>query len=571
MEEYHVKRPDAKNPKDLSVVDMKVPYHAHNRYMPLIYCFAVIFIPLGLFLCDHAFAAFVFLTIFTGYQSWKMGAQIALFSYVGIKKMAHYESADFEKLFVEEKRYRKAHNIDETNFIKWDDVKHFVILPNYKEAPEIMRLAIGTIAKSGIAKRSICLVLAMEEREKGSDVKANTLLDEFKSCFWDVLATYHPPNLEGETPGKSSNTRWAAQKVLESLASRGLKRDCCVLTVADADSEFHPEYFAAVTYHFIHQGGAEGQTPDRYLTIWQAPMLHYKNYLTQPAAVRLASVISTTHELANLADPTATKAPYSTYSISATLAEGVDGWDPDWISEDWHMNIKCFLATGGRARVVPIFLGVINYAPEDEGWWGTIQARWTQAKRHALGFSEIVFMQDHLPRVLRTLPRSEQFRFLSSYFFTWIKLLMIHVVLAVLFFIGPFNGYLINYFAKNSIADQLDINSWTFLVNCILQAMALVGFVGVFIDSVLIYEKISDRIIGATVQKDGEQIPNPQLSIVWRSRVAHVLTTVPLFILLCPVIFAGAMVSEWIAAYKSSKTHKFKYEVALKAPVPASS
>merc|ERR1719440_743861 len=114
-----------------------------------------------------------------------------------------------------------------------------------------------------------------------------------------------------------------------------LRTDRVVLTVADADSEFHAEYFAALQYHFLAAGGDEGSTPQRYTSIWQPPILHYKNYLSQPAIVRLASLFTSQHELANLADPNAMPIPYSTYSISAELARAVDGWDPDYISEDW--------------------------------------------------------------------------------------------------------------------------------------------------------------------------------------------------------------------------------------------
>ena len=53
----------------------------------------------------------------------------------------------------------------------------------------------------------------------------------------------------------------------------------------------------------------------------------------------------TQHELANLSDDSATPLPYSTYSLTSNLAKKVGGWDPDWISEDWHMFLKCFLGT----------------------------------------------------------------------------------------------------------------------------------------------------------------------------------------------------------------------------------
>lgn len=74
----------------------------------------------------------------------------------------------------------------------------------------------------------------------------------------------------------------------------------------------------------------------------------------------------------------------SVNSITSNLAKRVGGWDPDWISEDWHMFLKCFLNTGGQVTVVPILLPVVNYTPEDETWWGTVWARWTQVEKKCL-------------------------------------------------------------------------------------------------------------------------------------------------------------------------------------------
>ena len=46
----------------------------------------------------------------------------------------------------------------------WEDVMHFVILPNYKEDIDILREAIDTLAISTVARNQMGLVLAMEAR-----------------------------------------------------------------------------------------------------------------------------------------------------------------------------------------------------------------------------------------------------------------------------------------------------------------------------------------------------------------------------------------------------------------------
>merc|ERR1719401_986978 len=105
-------------------------------------------------------------------------------------------------------------------------------------------------------------------------------------------------------------------------------------------------------------------------------------------------------ELSSLSDPNAVPMPYSTYSLSLNLARRVGGWDPDWIAEDNHMGIKCFLFTMGQVRTYPLLLPTVNYTPEDErSWLGTVVARWQQARRHALGLSDVSYFLAMLPLI----------------------------------------------------------------------------------------------------------------------------------------------------------------------------
>ena len=53
----------------------------------------------------------------------------------------------------------------------WDEVVHYVILPNYKEDIDILREAIDTLDISTLARCNMGIVLAMEAREAGSKEK----------------------------------------------------------------------------------------------------------------------------------------------------------------------------------------------------------------------------------------------------------------------------------------------------------------------------------------------------------------------------------------------------------------
>jgi len=130
----------------------------------------------------------------------------------------------------------------------------------------------------------------------------------------------------------------------------------------------------------------------RYLTIWQPPVAHFKNLAVLPGMIRIGCLLGSLADLARHANCLDCHTPFSSNSMSLVLALAVGGWDPDWVSDDWHMMAKCSAMTEGRVKCESILLPMINLVPEEEGCCKTLQARFTQAKRHALGVSEVVYL-----------------------------------------------------------------------------------------------------------------------------------------------------------------------------------
>jgi len=280
-----------------------------------------------------------------------------------------------------------------------DEVLHWVIFPNFDEDVEVMASALESVARCASARAQISVLLAMEEREHGSIDKAFRLQERFACRFRAVEATFHPPDLPNDPPGKASNLAWAFRWLVRHLNESQENIQRVVLTVSDADSDFHEFYFDGVARAYV-DAGPSGQQD---LTLWQSPVLHVKNYHRQPMPVVVGTMFTAMSEMALLSDPNAVRFPYSTYSLSLALARRVGGWDPEWIAEDWHMGIKCFLLTFGRSRVQPILLPTVNYTPEAETWLGTLGARWSQAKRHALGFSDMSYYFMLMPLIFARL------------------------------------------------------------------------------------------------------------------------------------------------------------------------
>ncbi|CAE7272087.1 MAN1C1 [Symbiodinium natans] len=313
-------------------------------------------------------------------------------------------------------------------------VKHWIILPQYKEDIETVALSMKSAASSCYAKSSISILLAMEERETDAEDKVKQLTEQFKDQFEDIKANYHPADLPNDPPGKASNVSHAFRYLLSQVHSL----ENTVLTVADADSEFGQGYFETLSWKF-----AECDPTERYTKIWQSPVFHMKNYHRQPAPVVVGTMFTSMQELAGLSDPSAVRFPYSTYSLSVALARQVGGWDVQWIAEDYHMGIKCFLMTLGKTTVEPVMTPMMNYVPEDEkgDWYGTCMARWVQLKRHALGFSDFSYYFMMLPLVFsystsnvgqNTEGLQGFWRMLSYGTTLLIRLVNVHVLIGVL-------------------------------------------------------------------------------------------------------------------------------------------
>lgn len=563
LEEYHLRGSPPAGPGGTvqEVIELERPtscgwtcLRSISRLVPLLWCVLPPTIIFVLYVGRYLHPTLIILMLFSINCGWKYGLHVIAFSYVGQTKMAIYEKADFQALHeaeMQQKLLASQRNAmaPPPAMLAWEDVMHFVLIVNYKEDLDILRYTMETIAESKIATTQICLVLAMEAREAEAEAKAKQLQGEFAKSFWRVLATYHPEGLEGEVPGKSANTRWAAERLFnEEFARLGVDPSNAVITVADADSEFHGEYFAALTYYYVHAGYVEGGVPERNLTIWQPPILHFKNYFTQPCLVRMASLFVCQKELACLADPNSVRLPYSTYSISATLAMAVHGWDPDWISEDWHMCLKCFLCTAGQVRITPIFFAVINTAPDSLG------DRWSQAKRHALGFSEISFLHEHLPRVLTRMSGGlwPKLIFLWRGIGFYAEMISTHATMATLTLVAPFNAWVVaKLVQQRSLADD----SWTFLCDAVFQVISSIAFFVLVLTSVLLVERVRSRLTGGD---------DPQLSCVWRWRILHFLYVAVTSTLTVSVFFLLGGCAEWIAAFKSAFTNQFHYEVAAK-------
>ena len=267
---------------------------------------------------------------------------------------------------------------------------HLVIIPNFKEPTEILERTLHALAVQHQAAARVSIVLAMEESDPHARQQAAYLIERFSASFARIFATFHPAGIENEIPGKAANQTWAARKARSILVDQaGIPLDTILVTSCDADSTLHPSYLAEVARRFE-------QDPRRHDRIWQVAVLFDANIWEVVTSIRMMTFYTNAIILSELINPFAFPMPHSTYTLSFKLIHEIGYWDVAVISEDWHLLLRAFFATRGKANVSPILLPVHGEAIVGRGTWDAWKNYYNQALRHAWGSEEVayIFQQD---------------------------------------------------------------------------------------------------------------------------------------------------------------------------------
>jgi cellulose synthase/poly-beta-1,6-N-acetylglucosamine synthase-like glycosyltransferase len=273
------------------------------------------------------------------------------------------------------KWYEKAQRFDHIT-----DMHHVIIIPNYKERAEKVIPTLEALANQSFPANRMHVVLAMEARETEAKDRFEELHKQFKHVFGDFFATYHP-DVIGEVKGKSSNEAFAGREAYKKLFEHGkLDIDYATVSSVDADSIFHKEYFAYLSYKFLSD-------PKRYHKFWQTATVYHNNIWQVPAPIRIISFFGSLWRTGLLVqgDRLITNA---TYSLSFKMLKEVDFWDVDCIPEDYRIFFKSFFRMKGQVWVEPIFLKTSMDAALSVGYLNSLKNKYTQERRWAWGVSD---------------------------------------------------------------------------------------------------------------------------------------------------------------------------------------
>lgn len=262
----------------------------------------------------------------------------------------------------------------------YDDVVHFVVIPNYKEPLHKLEKTIDHIVQNHYNSHSIVLVLAFEKREDEARKKASHLRNLYSSHFRTVLESYHELKPHEEA-GKASNQTAAAKRISEYVRSENINPKYSILTICDADSVLPNNYFDYLTYAYL-------EDVDRVFHFYWAPVLLYNNFWQLPMFIRIQATLSSILRLAFLSQKD-NLIQISTYSVSLWLIEEIDYWDVDIIPEDWHVFLQAYFKYGDKVKTIPLYTLIGSDAVYAGSMMKTFLTRYEQEKRWAWGVSDI--------------------------------------------------------------------------------------------------------------------------------------------------------------------------------------
>ncbi len=268
---------------------------------------------------------------------------------------------------------------------RWNTIHHIIVIPTYQEPLSTLQRTVHALSQQTYPLKNIHIMLSFEEREGAvAREKAVILKKEFSRVFGDLWTTHHP-DIEGEVKGKSSNTSWGAKRAKELLIDKeGISIEKVTITSEDADSMFHHQYFANLTYQFL-------TTNKPFNKIWQGGIVFYNNIWKVQGPIRvLSSIFSVTQMYLLVRKDRLVN--FSTYSTSLKHVHDIGYWDTDVIPEDYRLFFKSYFAKKGDFEVEPIYLPIYADAAEAKTFWGAMKNQYQQLQRWAWGVSDDAYI-----------------------------------------------------------------------------------------------------------------------------------------------------------------------------------
>lgn len=290
-----------------------------------------------------------------------------------LKKIRDYEN--------EGKNWPKA--------LRFNDIYHVIIMPQYKESFDVISRSLQSYLQSNFpVKEKMIFVLTSEVRRSARELNTETfkqLKADFGNKFSGFFQTFHPEAIPGEIACKSANSTWGAKYFQREILDRTkIAYDRVIVHNFDADTQVHPQYFAAVSYEYL-------MTPKDLPTSYQPIHLYSNNIWETGAIMRIVAISSTITLMHNSLRPQRFK-NFSSRSDCFQTVVDIGYWVVDAIPEDSRQYFDSMYQYKGHFWVQPIYVPLLMDAVLDDDWKKTLKSQYQQLRRWAWGIIDFPYI-----------------------------------------------------------------------------------------------------------------------------------------------------------------------------------
>ncbi len=276
-------------------------------------------------------------------------------------------------------------SVELKNIRDWRDIYHLIILPFYKESPEVIADSCKALENSNYPKDKMIVVLACEQRAgKTAKKTAQIIKNRFGNKFYRFLTTFHPQDIVGEIAGKGSNVAWAIKQAKEKIIDpERIPYETVIISSFDIDTRVGCQYFAYLTWNYLI---AKKPLKSSYQPI----PVYNNNIWDAPFFSRVVSLSGTFWQMMLQGRPEKLTT-FSSHSWPFKVFIEV-GYPANLVPDDSHIFWKSYLYYNGDYRVVPLFYPVSMDAVMAENFLKSVVNQYKQQRRWAWGCSEIPYV-----------------------------------------------------------------------------------------------------------------------------------------------------------------------------------
>lgn len=269
--------------------------------------------------------------------------------------------------------------------IKPDEVLHVLIVAVTKESREVLEPTLNAIINSKYDLKKVILVIAYEGRTGPiPEAMVMSLIEDYRSHFYDAMAFKHPFGLPNELIGKGGNITYAAKQFKLYMEKHNIAPVRALVTTLDADNRIDVNYLNALTYVYC-------SCDDPMRASFQPIAIYNNNIWDAPAPARvMAAGNSYFHIMNSLRFHNLRNFSAHAQSMESLIA--TDFWSARTVVEDGHQFWRSYFRFDGDYRVYPVFVPIYQDAVLNESYLKTVRAQFIQLRRWTYGASDIAYV-----------------------------------------------------------------------------------------------------------------------------------------------------------------------------------